>query len=95
MDINSNDSYEEEFESSDIAGKQTIFPSRNQILIGLLISAIIIVILEKIFISIFFYFFATKRKDHRRWPCFYLIFIIICEKCRCILIFCICAFTRL
>ena len=56
MDINSNDSYEEEFESSDIAGKQTIFPSRNQILIGLLISAIIIVILEKIFISIFFYF---------------------------------------
>ena len=56
MDINSNDSYEEEFDSSDIPGKQSIFPSRSQILIGLLISIVLLVLFEKIFISIFLYF---------------------------------------
>ena len=56
MDINSNDSYEEEFESSDIPGKQSIFPSRNQILIGVLFSIVLIVLFEKIFISMFLYF---------------------------------------
>ena len=55
MDINSNDSYEEEFESSDISGKQSIFPSKNQILVGLLISVVIIIFFEKIFISIFLF----------------------------------------
>ena len=56
MEINSNDSYEEEFESSDISGKQSIFPSRNQILIGLLVIIVLIILFEKIFISIFLYF---------------------------------------
>ena len=56
MDINSNDSYEEEFDSSDIPGKQSIFPSRSQILIGILISIVLLVLFEKIFISIFLYF---------------------------------------
>ena len=56
MDINSNDSYEEEFDSSDIPGKQSIFPSRNQIIIGLLFSIILIIFLEKIFIKIFLFF---------------------------------------
>ena len=55
MDINSNDSYEEEFESSDISGKQSIFPSKNQILVGLLISIVIIIFFEKIFISLFLF----------------------------------------
>ena len=45
MDINSNDSYEEEFDSSDIPGKQSIFPTKSQILIGLCITAILIVII--------------------------------------------------
>jgi hypothetical protein len=56
MDINSNDSYEEEFDSSDIPGKQSIFPSRSQILIGILVSIVLLVLFEKIFISIFLYF---------------------------------------
>ena len=56
MDINSNDSYEEEFDSSDIPGKQSIFPTKSQTLIGLCITAILLVILEKLFISIFYYF---------------------------------------
>ena len=56
MDLNSNDSYEEEFDSSDIPGKQSIFPSRNQIIVGLLFSTVIIIFLEKISIRIFFYF---------------------------------------
>ena len=55
MDINSNDSYEEEFESDDISGKQSIFPSKNQILIGLLISIVVIIFFEKIFISVFLF----------------------------------------
>ena len=55
MDINSNDSYEEEFDSSDIPGKQSIFPSKSQILIGILLSIILVIIFEKIFISIFLY----------------------------------------
>ena len=56
MDINSNDSYEEEFDSSDLTGKQSIFPSKNQILIGLLITLVLVILFEKIFISIFLYF---------------------------------------
>ena len=56
MDLNSNDSYEEEFDSSDIPGKQSIFPSRNQIIVGLLFSTVIIIFLEKISIRIFLYF---------------------------------------
>ena len=56
MDINSNDSYEEEFDTSDMTGKQSIFPSRNQIIIGLLFSIILIIILEKLFIKIFLFF---------------------------------------
>ena len=55
MDINSNDSYEEEFDSSDISGKQSIFPSKNQIIIGLLISIVIIILFEKLFISLFLF----------------------------------------
>ena len=56
MDINSNDSYDEEFDSNDFTGKQSIFPSKSQILIGLLISIVILVFFEKIFISLFYYF---------------------------------------
>ena len=56
MDLNSNDSYEEEFDSSDIPGKQSIFPSRNQIIVGLLFSTVIIIFLEKISIKIFLFF---------------------------------------
>ena len=56
MDLNSNDSYEEEFDSSDIPGKQSIFPSRNQIIVGLLFSTVILIFLEKISIRIFLYF---------------------------------------
>ena len=55
MDINSNDSYEEEFDSSDISGKQSIFPSKNQIIIGLLISIVILILFEKLFISLFLF----------------------------------------
>ena len=55
MDINSNDSYEEEFDSSDISGKQSIFPSKNQIIISLLISIVIIILFEKLFISLFLF----------------------------------------
>ena len=56
MDLNSNDSYEEEFDSGDIPGKQSIFPSRNQIIIGLLISTVLIIFLERISIRIFLFF---------------------------------------
>ena len=56
MDLNSNDSYEEEFDSSDIPGKQSIFPSRNQIILGLLISIVILIFIEKISIRIFLFF---------------------------------------
>ena len=55
MDINSNDSYEEEFDSNDISGRQTIFPSRTQILISLLITSILIILIEKISVNIFLY----------------------------------------
>ena len=56
MDLNSNDSYEEEFDSGEISGKQSIFPSRNQIILGLLISAIVLIFIEKISIRIFLFF---------------------------------------
>ena len=75
MEINSNDSYEEEFESSDIPGKPSIFPSKNQILVGLLISAIIIVILEKLFISIFFFFIPSYFFLTIAWIIVHLILI--------------------
>ena len=55
MDINSNDSYEEEFDSSEFSGKQSIFPSRNQAIILLLICIVLIILFEKIFISSFLY----------------------------------------
>jgi hypothetical protein len=55
MDINSNDSYEEEFDSSEFSGKQSIFPSRNQAIIILLICIVLTILFEKIFISSFLY----------------------------------------
>ena len=56
MDLNSNDSYEEEFDMGDISGKQSIFPSKNQIIIGLLFSIVLLIFFEKIFIRIFLFF---------------------------------------
>ena len=56
MDLNSNDSYEEEFDTGDISGKQSIFPSKNQIIIGLLFSIVLLIFFEKIFIRIFLFF---------------------------------------
>ena len=75
MDINSNDSYEEEFDSSDIAGKQSIFPSRNQIIIGLLISIVLIILFEKIFISLFLYFIPSYIFLIIAWIIIHLILI--------------------
>ena len=77
MDINSNDSYEEEFDSSDIGGKQSIFPTRSQTLIGLCITAILIVILEKLFISIFYYFIPSYFFLIIAWILIHLILIRI------------------
>ena len=75
MDINSNDSYEEEFESSDISGKQSIFPSKNQILIGLLVIIVLIIFFEKIFISIFLYFIPSYIFLIIAWIIIHLILI--------------------
>ena len=75
MDINSNDSYEEEFDSSDIPGKQSIFPTKSQILIGLCITAILIVIIEKIFISIFYFFIPSYFFLIFTWILIHLILI--------------------
>ena len=56
MEINSNDSFDEEFNSNDFTGRQSIFPSRNKIIIFVLILLIILTIIEKILIDIFLYF---------------------------------------
>jgi len=56
MELNSSDSYIEEFDSSDSPGRSSIFPSKPQIIIYSLIFVILIIILEKIFIKIFFFF---------------------------------------
>ena len=56
MEINSSESYEEEFESNEIEGRQSIFPSKSQIIIILLICLVLLIMIEKIFIRIFLYF---------------------------------------
>ena len=75
MDINSNDSYEEEFDSNDLTGKQSIFPSKNQILVGLLIGIVLIIFFEKIFISIFLYFIPSYLFLIITWIIVHLILI--------------------
>ena len=75
MDINSNDSYEEEFDSNDISGKQSIFPSKNQIIIGFLISIVLIIFLEKLFISIFLFFIPSYIFLIIAWILIHLILI--------------------
>ena len=56
MELNSSDSYIEEFDSSDEAGRSSIFPSKSQIILYSILFVILIIILEKIFIEIFFFF---------------------------------------
>ena len=75
MDLNSNDSYEEEFDSSDIPGKQSIFPSRNQIIIGLLFSTVILIFLEKISIKIFLFFIPSYFFLIFFWIILHLLFL--------------------
>jgi len=75
MDLNSNDSYEEEFDSSDIPGKQSIFPSRNQIIIGLLFSTVILIFIEKISIRIFLFFIPSYFFLIFFWIILHLLFL--------------------
>ena len=75
MDLNSNDSYEEEFDSSDIPGKQSIFPSRNQIIIGLLFSTVILIFIEKISIKIFLFFIPSYFFLIFFWIILHLLFL--------------------
>ena len=56
MELNSSDSYIEEFDSSDVPGRQSIFPSKPQILIYSIILMILIFFLEKLFVKIFLFF---------------------------------------
>ena len=56
MDLNSSDSYIEEFESNEVPGRQSIFPSKPQIILYTLISFILLIFLEKICSKIFLYF---------------------------------------
>ena len=57
MEINNSDeSFEEEFDAEDIPGRQSIFPSRNQIIIFILFMIVIMIFIEKILIKIFLYF---------------------------------------
>ena len=56
MELNSSDSYIEEFDSNEVPGRQSIFPSKPQIIIYSLLSFILLIILEKIFIKIFLFF---------------------------------------
>ena len=56
MEINSSESFEEEFDSNEIPGRQSIFPSKNQIIITFLICLVILIFIERIIIKIFLYF---------------------------------------
>ena len=56
MELNASDSYYEEFDSNEVPGRQTIFPSRPKIIIYSILFTILLIILEKIFIKIFFFF---------------------------------------
>ena len=75
MDLNSNDSYEEEFDSGDIPGKQSIFPSRNQIILGLLFSIVVLLFLEKISIKIFLFFIPSYFFLIFFWIILHLLFL--------------------
>ena len=56
MELNASDSYIEEFDSNEVPGRQSIFPSKPQIIIYSIIFFILIIFLEKIFIKIFLFF---------------------------------------
>ena len=56
MDLDSIESYEREFDSNDVPGRQSIFPSRNQIIITLLFCLVLLIFIEKLLIKIFLYF---------------------------------------
>ena len=56
MELNSSDSYIEEFDSNEVPGRQSIFPSKPQIILYSILSFILLIFLEKIFINIFLYF---------------------------------------
>ena len=56
MELNESESYIEEFDSSDSPGRQSIFPSKPQIIIYSIIFLILLIFLEKLFIKIFFFF---------------------------------------
>ena len=55
MEINSSQSFEEEFDSNDIHGRQSIFPSKNQITIIFLICLIFLIFIENILIKLFLF----------------------------------------
>ena len=75
MDINSNESYEEEFNSNEIVGKQSIFPSKTQIIISILICLIILIIIEKLLINIFLFFIPSYIFLSITWITIHLLLI--------------------
>ena len=56
MELNLSDSYIEEFDSNEVPGRQSIFPSKPQIIIYSIISLILLILFEKICIKIFLFF---------------------------------------
>ena len=68
MELNSSDSYIEEFDSSDVPGRQSLFPSKPQIIIYSIIFMILIFLIEKLFAKIFFFFIPSY---------FFLILVLI------------------
>ena len=56
MDLNSSNSYIEEFDSNEVPGRQSIFPSKPQIVLYTILSLIFLIFFEKICCKIFLFF---------------------------------------
>ena len=79
MESNSNDfeNYEEveEYESGEVTAKHAIFPTANQIIIGFILIILILIIFEKIFISLFLYFIPSYTLLIIVWTIIHLYFL--------------------
>ena len=56
MELNLSDSYIEEFDSNEVPGRQSIFPSKPQIVLYTILSLIFLIFFEKICCKIFLFF---------------------------------------
>ena len=76
MELNSSNSYIDEFDSNEVPGRQSIFPTKGRLLLYLFLSLIFLIFFEKLCIKIFLYFIPSYFFLILTWLIIHYFFLI-------------------